>query len=73
MKESKFASGSSDGSLILWQTESLLKIAVLKPFDELIQNDIMLKLNLTCITCIKPYGEVSWKKNFILFIFKSFK
>ena len=53
-----FASGSSDGILILWNSEHLRKVIILRPFQELIANEAMLKLNLTSTSCIRPLSDV---------------
>ena len=52
-----FASGSSDGQLIIWD-QNLKKMSVLKPFAELILNESLLKLNITSITCLASLSEV---------------
>ena len=47
-----FASGSSDGHIVLWLSQTLIKSIELRPFSELIKNEIMLRLNLTSINSI---------------------
>ena len=58
LKEKLFASGSSDGNLILWESDTLLKYADLKPFDELNRSDHALRFSLTSISCVKSLYEV---------------
>jgi hypothetical protein len=54
-----FASGSSDGFFVIWNATNLIKMIILKPFEELVQNEAMYKLNLTSISCAKPISEVT--------------
>lgn len=54
-----FASGSSDGTLIIWQSENLTRCIELKPFDELNQNEALKRLNLTSVNCFKCLYDVS--------------
>ena len=55
-----FASGSSDGHFIIYNSDSLIKFFDLKPFEELNRNQSMLKLSLTSINCFKAIDDVSW-------------
>ena len=58
MSESLFASGSTDGHLIVWQSETLTKKYDLKPFDELNKNETAMRLSSTSIICFKPLNPV---------------
>ena len=51
-KDNVFASGSSDGQIVLWLTQTLVKSIEIKPFSELVKNEMMLRLNLTSINSI---------------------
>ena len=59
LKDKLFASGSSDGNLILWQSDTLIKYADLRPFDELNKNEQALRQSLTSICCVKSVYDVS--------------
>jgi hypothetical protein len=65
ISDSMFASASANGILTLWHSDHLFKIIDLKPFDELNKNESMLKQNLTCITCFKPFYEVEHTKKYL--------
>jgi WD40 repeat protein len=52
-----FASGSSDGQVILWLSKNLIRSIELRPFDELNANSLTSGLNLTSISCIRSYCE----------------
>lgn len=57
--DSMFASGSSNGHFILWQSDTLIKIMDLRPCEEVIsQNDPERRLGLTSITFFQCLYEV---------------
>jgi WD40 repeat protein len=57
-----FASGSSDGHLILWNSESLATMH-LRPFDELNKNETALRLSSTSIISFKLVNQVELRKS----------
>lgn len=60
VNESLFASGSSDGQLILWNTETLNKSFELRPFDGLNKLKIDVKLgSMNTIVCFRLFNQVS--------------
>ena len=60
--DSMFASGSSNGHFILWQSDTLIKIMDLRPCEEVIsQNDPERRLGLTSITFFQCLYEVKVK------------
>lgn len=58
LTESVFASGSSDGHLILWQSDTLIRVYELRPFDELARADDMKRLALPSITSFRCLLDV---------------
>ena len=56
ISEISFASGSSEGLLIIWNSDDFSKLIILKPLSEF-QSEV--KLSLTSASCIKPLSEVS--------------
>jgi hypothetical protein len=58
ISEGLFASGSSDGHLILWNSDSLVKTMSLRPFDELNRNETALRLGSTSIISFKLINQV---------------
>jgi hypothetical protein len=67
IEDKMFASGSSDGTLILWLSENLTRCIELKPFDELNQNEALKRLNLTSVNCFKCLYDVSLKLKLLKF------
>lgn len=57
MLETAFASGSSDGHIVIWLSQSLIKSSELKPFSELNKSEMILRLNLTTINSLRPLNE----------------
>lgn len=52
-----FASGSSDGQVILWLSKNLIRSVELRPFNELNTDSLKSGLNKTSISCIRSYCE----------------
>jgi hypothetical protein len=52
-----FASGSSDGHIVLWLSQNLIKSIELRPFNELNKNEMISRLNLTSINSIRTLYE----------------
>jgi hypothetical protein len=50
LNENTFGSSSSDGKLIIWQSETLVKYLDLRPFNEMIG-----------VNCFKTFNEVNFK------------
>lgn len=68
VSDNLFASGSSDGLLIIWQSETLVRTMELRPFDELNLNLSFTRQNLNSITCFLKLFEVNC--DFLLYIKK---
>lgn len=66
ISDSMFASGSANGHFILWQSDTLIKILDLRPFDELNINSETNRYALTSITCFRCLYKVK------LFLLKDF-
>lgn len=58
LTETMFASGSSNGHLILWQSDTLMRLFELRPFDEINHGDESRRLALTSITSFRCLLEV---------------
>ena len=58
LTEAMFASGSSNGHLIIWQSDTLIRLLELRPFDEL--NHESKRLALTSITSFRCLLEVNF-------------
>lgn len=56
--ESMFASGSSNGLFILWQTDNLNKLRELRPFEELVDQINHNRLSINSISCFQFLYEV---------------
>lgn len=61
-----FASGSSDGNLIVWHSETLMRTMSLKPFEELNLNENLLRLSLNSIITFKCLLEVCGYMSFLI-------
>lgn len=69
LTESVFASGSSDGHIILWQSDTLLRVYELRPFDELARADDTKRLALPSVTSFRCLLDVLPDLSLMIFSF----
>ncbi|CAF1016158.1 unnamed protein product [Brachionus calyciflorus] len=57
LNDSYFASGSTDGQIKIWQSDTLNILYELRPFEDISLNDNFSKLNFNSICCVKSFNE----------------
>lgn len=59
LKDSLFASGSCDGTIFIWQAETMQKLQELKPFDECDLTESFIKSDFFSVCSIKQVYQVN--------------